>query len=137
MANPVVASGWFEIGKDGRLVRHQRKPNAEVTRIGENYIFLQRESEGGDSNILPIPKELAPLFSSLLSIVRHTDKETLATYPHKLKSDPTGWRLSLHTGSGSTPSNLIDLRGCGNVLRSVELQMLNRERRRIVFTGAS
>ena len=137
MKNPVVTSGWFEIEKDGSLIRHRRKPDVEVTRIGENFIILRRESEGGDSNIFPIPKQLGSLFASLRSIMRHTDMATLAAYPHELKSDPTGWRLSLHTDSADTANNLIDLRGCGDVLRSVELQLPNRERRRIVFTGAS
>jgi hypothetical protein len=138
MADPVVTSGWFEIGTDGDLVRHQRTPDSAVTRIGEKFIFVRRDSEDGDNTtIFPIPKELAPLFSSLRSIVRHTDRKTLAAYPHELQSDTTGWKLSLNTGSTGVPDNLIHLRGCGDVLQSVELQMPNGERRRIVFTGAS
>jgi len=138
MADPVVTSGWFEIDTDGDLVRHQRTPDSAVTRIGENFIFVRRDSEDGDTTtIFPIPKELAPLFSSLRSIVRHTDRNTLAAYPHELQSGTTGWKLSLNTGSAGVTDNLIHLRGCGDVLRSVELQMPNGQRRRIVFTEAS
>lgn len=137
IADPVVTSGWFEVGKNGSLIRHQLKPVAEVTRIGENFIFQRRESEGGENSIFPIPSELAPLLSSLRSIVQQTSKKTLISYPHTLEANRSGWRLSVQTDGSGARKNVIVLEGCGDVLNSVELQILNRERRRIIFAPAS
>lgn len=136
----MVTSGRFEVGKNGSLIRHQIKPEKEVTRIGENFIFQQRDSDGGETNIFPIPSSLAPLLSSLRSIVGQTAKTTLMKLPHKLETDTAGWRLTLETDAADTQSardTRIVLEGCGNVLRSLEMRLPSRERRRIVFVPAS
>tara|TARA_R110002072_G_scaffold9769_3_gene46885 strand:+ start:2059 stop:2472 length:414 start_codon:yes stop_codon:yes gene_type:complete len=137
MADPAITRGWFEVAKDGTLIRHQREPVAEVTRIGERFIFQRRDSDDGESNIFPIPSEIAPLLSALRSVVQRTAKEDLLAYPHKLETDPSGWRLTLQTDVSERGKNRIVLEGCGDVLQSVELQIAGRERRRIVFVPAS
>ena len=138
---PVVTGGWFEVGKDGSLIRHQTKPDNEVTRIGENFISQRRDSEGGETNIFPIPSSLAPLLSSLRNIVGQTAKTALMKFPHRLETGTTGWRLSLQTGTAdirdNPPDTLIVLEGCGDQLRSLEMRLPGLERRRIVFVPAS
>lgn len=134
--DPVVARGRFEIGRDGSLIRHQTEPEVETVRIGEDFIFLRRASEGGGSNIIPIPTELSFLFASLRAIVGHTSSDVLQSYDHQLETDLSGWNLTLSPGGGEHSGDRLVVEGCGDQMQVVELRFQGGDRRRISFEPA-
>ena len=130
---PLLARGVFEISADGSLIRHQEEPEVETVRIGENFIFKRRESDGGGSNILPIPSELEFLFASLRVIVGQADRAALKAYDHKLLATPSGWSLALQPTAAAETGDRIVVEGCGRTIEAIELQFRDADRRRISF----
>lgn len=137
LTDPLIARGVFEISPDGSLIRHQKEPEIETVRIGENFIFMRRESDGGGSNILPIPSELEFLFTSLRVIVGQADQAALKTYDHELLATPSGWSLALQPVAAAETRDRIVVEGCGQTVEAIELQFGDSDRRRISFQKPS
>lgn len=134
---PVVARGWFEFGDDGALIRHQTEPQVETVEIGEHFIHQRRESDGA-SNSVRISSELAPLLGLLRMVIARDEDVVEMSNDHVLDLEPgdNGWTLTLATDRSDDTSSRLVLGGCGDVLRSVELQLPDNSRRRYVFENA-
>ncbi|MEH6755426.1 MAG: hypothetical protein V7788_14830 [Alphaproteobacteria bacterium] len=129
---PMIARGWFEHSPDGSLKRHQTDPEIETTRIGEDFIFVRRGPES-ESNIYPIPARIAPLLDALRGTFGQTGTARLLALTPTLVTNASGWFVTFSPGDETEKNSRLVLGGCGDRLQSVELQLQNQERRRIVF----
>lgn len=132
IVQPVVTRGWFEISNDGSLIRHQTEPDAETSRIGEQFIFVTRD-DTGERNIFPIPDEIAPLLAVLRRIVGQSSNLILQDYMPVLEVNQTGWLVKMSFGPPERQRDSLILDGCGKILKNVELQFGSNQRRRIIF----
>jgi hypothetical protein len=137
LTEPLIARGHFELRRDGSLVRHQSEPEVETVRIGEDFVFIRRESEGGESNILPIPSDLEFLFTSLRAIIGQAGPEVLSSYSLQLETGVFGWRLALSPGGRESSADRLVVEGCGDRVYAVDLEFQDGNRRRITFEAGS
>jgi len=129
----VITRGWFELGDDGALVRHQTAPRSEISKIGNRFISLRREVDGYENNIVPIPSNLAPLLKALRGIILRDGTDATAGYVPRMEIGDAGWTLALSPQQSDHGAQQLVLNGCGDVLSAIEIRLANSERRRIVF----
>lgn len=126
---PVRAAGRLSEGRDGWLVREQTAPVAEVMRLGEDFLSVERAN---GPNLLPIPDRMRPMVTAMRALVHGDAVRLLAEFSASLSSGPDGWRLDLRW-PGADPLALL---GCGDVVRAFEIAPVEGARRVLHFGAA-
>lgn len=138
LAGAKVSEGLLDIGADGTLIRHQKRPREEIAEIGERFVRISRPVDGsGDAyeNLLPTPPAVARFATLMRSVLAGATEAALAGQEARLETTTSGWTLTLTPAEGTDRTPIL-LSGCGPRLRAVTLRMDGSVERRILLDRA-
>ncbi len=121
LPRPEIARGVLGVTSDGRLLKDQRFPKREISKIGERFISVS-ETPDGPVNLLPIPAELRPMLDAIRLVITGDTKAIEEAFVLDLQPEGAGWRIGLVSRDPDAPEMLIALIGCATVLRAIEIE---------------
>ncbi|HUF87991.1 MAG TPA: hypothetical protein VMM59_11470 [Thermohalobaculum sp.] len=132
LAQPEVASGTMSMTADGRLVRDQRRPEREISEIGESFVSV-RQGPDAPENLLPVPSELKPMLDAIRGVVGGDAEAIAAAFDLELVASAPLWRVRLVPSDSAARGIELVVAGCGARLRGMEVRQPGGVRRVIRF----
>ena len=126
----VKNAGSFVLSPDKKLLRRQVQPQVEEMEIGDRRITVRRN---GKAVSKAIPARLKHFFDLLRAAILGQPLSPENVWDNRMIDATTGWRAEISVQAEKKEK--ITFSGCGQVLRAIELDLRNGQKRIIRFTA--